>query len=86
MAKPGMIAVAIQSYAVSWNSFTMPRVLMIDIQKWPLTIGLFSFVQQNNVLWGQLMAACALTIVPAFIFVYFLQKYLLRGFSMGEIG
>jgi multiple sugar transport system permease protein len=86
MAKPGMIAVAVFSYAVSWNSFTMPKVLMISESKWPLTIGVHSLTQQQHVFWGQIMAASALIIVPAFVFVFFLQKYLLRGFRAGGIG
>ncbi len=86
MAKPGMIAVAVFSYAVSWNSYTMPKVLMTNLEKWPLTVGVHSFTQQHQVLWGQVMAASALVILPAFVFVYFLQKYLLRGFQAGGIG
>lgn len=86
MAKPGMIAVAVFSYAVSWNSFTMPKVLMITESKWPLTIGVHSLTQQQHVFWGQIMAASALIIIPAFLFVFFLQKYLLRGFRAGGIG
>lgn len=86
MAKPGMIAVAVFSYAVSWNAYTMPKVLMTDIGMWPLTVGVHSFTQQHQVLWGQVMAASALIILPAFVFVYFLQKYLLRGFEAGGIG
>lgn len=86
MAKPGMIAVAVFAYAVSWNSYTMPKILMPDTAKWPLTVGVYAFTQQHQVLWGQVMAASALIILPAFIFVFFLQKYLLRGFRAGGIG
>lgn len=86
MAKPGMVAVAVFSYAVSWNAYTMPKVLMTNLEKWPLTVGVHSLTQQHQVLWGQVMAASALIILPAFVFVYFLQKYLLRGFEAGGIG
>lgn len=86
MAKPGMIAVAVFSYAVSWNAYTIPKILMKDVARWPLTVGIYSFTQQNRILWGEVMAASALTILPGFIFVYFLQKYLLRGFRAGGIG
>lgn len=86
MSKPGMIAVAVFSYAVSWNAYTMPKVLMVTETKWPLTIGIHSLTQQQTVYWGQVMAASALVILPAFVFVYFLQKYLLRGFRAGGIG
>lgn len=86
MAKPGMVAVAVFSYAVSWNEFTMPSVLLVSNESWVLTLGLYSFTQQNQVLWSQLMAASALTVLPSFLFVYFLQHNLLRGFRAGGIG
>jgi len=85
MAKPGMIAVAVFSYAGSWNAYTLPRVLMPDAEKWPLTVGVYSFVQQFDTNWGEVMAASALILIPSFIFVFFLQKYLLRGFRAGGI-
>lgn len=83
IAKPGMIAVAIFSYAISWNAYTMPRILLPDSDKWVLTVGIYSFTQQNSVMWGEVMAASSMVVLPAFVFVYFLQKYLLRGFEAG---
>lgn len=86
MAKPGMIAVGVFSYAVSWNQYTIPLVIMTDASKWPLTVGVTSFSNANQIMWGQVMAASAMVILPSFLFVYFLQKYLLRGFRAGGIG
>lgn len=86
LSKPGMIAVAVFSYAVAWNAFTIPNILLVDSSKWVLTLGLFSLTAQNQVFWGQIMAASALTIIPSFLFVYFLQSYLLRGFRAGDVG
>lgn len=80
MAKPGMIAVALFTYAVSWNEYTIPKVLMSDRELWPLTLGLFTFSEGQRVFWGQIMAASVLIVIPAFIFVVFLRKYLLEGF------
>jgi multiple sugar transport system permease protein len=82
MAKPGMIAVAIFAYAVSWNEFTMPLVIMTEQSKWPLTVGIQSFISGYSVLWNQVMAATTLMIIPSFIFVLFLQSYILRGFRV----
>lgn len=86
LAKPGMVAIAVFSWAVAWNAFTIPNILLVDSQKWVLTLGLFSFTEQNTIIWGQLMAASAMTIIPSFLFVYFLQSYLLRGFRAGGVG
>lgn len=80
LAKPGMIAVALFSYAVSWNEYTIPKILMSERGKWPLTVGLFTFSEGQRVFWGQIMAASTLIVIPALIFVIFLRKYLLEGF------
>lgn len=86
MAKPGMVAIGVFSFAVSWNNFTLPTILMVSEEKWVLTIGVFTFTQQNAVLWGEIMAASAMMLIPSILFVYFLQKYLLRGFRIGGVG
>lgn len=86
MAKPGVVAVGIFAFAVSWGEFTMANVLMPDIDQYVLTQGLDAMLRQHEVIWGQLMAGSFIAIFPAFLFVYFLQKYLLRGFRAGGIG
>lgn len=85
LAKPGMIAVAIFSFAIAWGSFTIPTILISDSSKWVLTLGLHSFTQQESVLWGQIMAASTLLVLPTFFFVYYLQKYILQGFRASRI-
>lgn len=82
IAKPGIIAVAIFAYAGSWDQYTIPKILLTDGSFWPLTVGIYSYTQQYDILWGQVMAASALTIIPAFLFVFFLQRYMLRGFKL----
>lgn len=86
MAKPGMVAVGVFSFAVAWNQFTIPSVLMTDNAKWVLVQGLNGLKTQDQILWNQVMAASALSVIPPFLFVFFLQKYLLEGFSAGDIG
>jgi len=83
VAKPGIVAIAIFSFAGSWNAYTFPRIIMVDTEMWPLTIGLYSFTVQESILWGQLMAASVLTLLPPFLFIFVLQKYLLAGFGSG---
>ena len=81
VAKPGIIAVAIFSFASSWNAYTIPKIIAPNSEMWPLTIGLQAYVAGNKILWGELMAACVLILVPPFLFIFYLQKYLLEGFG-----
>lgn len=83
MAKPGVIAVAIFSYATAWGSYTIPRIIMPTSENWPLTVGIHMFTIQKQTLWGEVMAASVMMVIPAFVFVFSLQKYLLEGFDVG---
>lgn len=83
MAKPGIVAVAIFSYAIAWNAYTIPKIIIRQREDYPLTVGIDSFVQGNAIQFPQLMAASFLIILPSLIFVYFLQHYLLSGFRPG---
>lgn len=83
MAKPGVIAVAIFSYTTAWGAYTIPRIIMPTNENWPLTVGIHMFTIQKQTLWGEVMAASVMMIIPAFIFVFSLQKYLLEGFEVG---
>ncbi|MFC7131127.1 carbohydrate ABC transporter permease [Haloferax chudinovii] len=83
MAKPGVIAVAIFSYATAWGAYTIPRIIMPTSENWPLTVGIHMFTIQKQTLWGEVMAASVMMVIPAFIFVFALQKYLLEGFEVG---
>ena len=85
LAKPGMIAVAIFSFAIAWGAYTIPSILLTSSDKWVLTLGLYSFTQAESILWGQIMAASALLVLPTVLFVYYLQKYILRGFQATRI-
>jgi multiple sugar transport system permease protein len=83
MAKPGVIAVGIFSYATAWGAYTIPRIIMPTSENWPLTVGIHMFTIQKQTLWGEVMAASVMMVIPAFIFVFSMQKYLLEGFEVG---
>lgn len=82
IAKPGIIAVALFSFSIAWNSYTIPKIIMPDSEKWVLTVGIDTLTLADQVLWGEIMAASVLAIIPPLLFVFFLQKYFLRGFQV----
>lgn len=82
MAKPGIIAVAIFAFAVSWNDFTMATILMRETEMRTLPVGVMFFTEGYAVDWGTIMAASFFIAIPPFLLVYFLQRYLLRGFQL----
>lgn len=86
IAKPGIVAVGIYSFAVSWNEYTLPKILMPGPDSFVITTGIQAFTEQNTVMWNQIMGATFLASLPAFLFVYAFQKYLLSGFDPSDIG
>ncbi|QLG61914.1 carbohydrate ABC transporter permease [Halorarum salinum] len=82
MARPGMIAVVVFAFATSWNEYTLAQILMTDQSNYVITIGLDTLINDQLIPWGEMMAATFITLLPAFLLVYFLQKYLIRGFQV----
>ncbi|NHX37334.1 MULTISPECIES: carbohydrate ABC transporter permease [Halolamina] len=80
-AAPGMVAVGIFAFQSSWNNYTYPKVLISQDSLRPLTTGLTQYAVQNFVFWNQVMAVVLTMVIPAFLMVYFLQKYLLEGYK-----
>lgn len=80
-AAPGMVAVGIFAFQSSWNNYTYPKVLIAEDSLRPLTTGITQYAVQNYVFWNQVMAVVFTIIIPAFLLVYFLQKYLLEGYK-----
>lgn len=80
-AAPGMVAVGIFAFQSSWNNYTYPKVLIAEDALRPLTTGITQYAVQNYVFWNQVMAVVLTIIIPAFLLVYFLQKYLLEGYK-----
>lgn len=85
MARPGIIAVAIFTFAITWNDYTIAVVLMTDSSMYTLPVGINTFVEQQRTHWGLITASAVLIMVPCFLLVMFLQKYLIQGFSVGEM-
>jgi multiple sugar transport system permease protein len=83
-AFPGIMSVAIFAFALSWNDFGFAFILQTDIEMFTLPIGLATFVEQSAIHWGLIMAASALVSIPTFALVFFLQRYLMRGISVGK--
>ena len=83
-AKPGVIAVAILAFAFAWGDFTMAWILMSDLQMFPITVGIErTFFAGGQIDWGLVLSASSVALVPPLLFVYFLEKYYIRGFSAG---
>lgn len=84
LARPGYISVAIFSFSVAWNDFTMMKVVLTDQSLYPLTVGSELIFQEFFIGWGEQMAMMTIMSAPPFLVAAFLQNYLLQGFNLGH--
>jgi multiple sugar transport system permease protein len=84
LARPGYISVAIFSFSVAWNDYTMVKIVLSDQSLYPITLGSSLFLDQLVIGWGEQMAVSLLMSIPPFLVALFLQNYLLQGFNLGH--
>ncbi len=85
LATPGIVTVAVFTFLLAWNEFFFAYIFLVSSDKYTLTLGLFTFINQFSTQWGNIMAAGVLTCLPALVFFFLLQRALTRGLIAGAM-
>nr|WP_245796449.1 carbohydrate ABC transporter permease [Domibacillus antri] len=85
MAKPGLAVLGIFTFVANWNSFFWPFLVTSSNEMRTLQVGLTSFRYQYTADYGAMMAGAVLTAIPMFIVFLVLQKYFLKGITIGAV-
>jgi multiple sugar transport system permease protein len=85
LVAPGLAATAVFCLIVSWNEFLFALVLTQTDAAMTLPVGIAGRVTQYEIKWGVMSAAASVAIVPILVFALALQKYLVRGLSLGAV-
>jgi multiple sugar transport system permease protein len=85
LVAPGLAATAVFCLIISWNEFLFALVLTQTEAAMTLPVGIAGRVTQYEIKWGVMSAAASVAIVPILVFALALQKYLVRGLSMGAV-
>lgn len=81
---PGMVAVTILVFIFSWNEFFISLILSLT-KATPVTVGASLFVTAWEVRWGEIAAAITMSVIPTLMFIFFIQRYLVRAFTGGAL-
>ena len=84
VAMPGIVAAGLLGFILSWNEFLYALVLS-DTRSQTLAVGLASLETHAGVAIAPLAAATLLALAPVLILLPFLQKYLIKGLSLGAL-
>ncbi len=84
MTRAGLFATAVFTFVFAWNDFIFALVLTrTDVTTFPVQVTHY-FGGQSN-FWAKIAAMSVLGTVPIFIAVAMLQRYLVRGISLGAV-
>jgi multiple sugar transport system permease protein len=85
LVTPGLAATAVFCLIVSWNEFLFALVFTQTDDAMTLPVGIAGRVTQYGIKWGAMSAAAVVAIVPILAFALAVQKYLVRGLSLGAV-
>jgi multiple sugar transport system permease protein len=84
LVKPGLVATSVLCIVISWNEFLFALIISFQ-QANTVPLGLSSFLWFSRISWGQMYAASSAAVLPIIIFVMAIQKYLVRGLTLGAV-
>lgn len=85
LARPAIFAIIVLQTIVAWNEYFLPLLVLANQDMWPLTLGIMQFRGQYAQDWGKIMAFVSLLLIPAAIFYFATQRYIVTGLTGGEL-
>jgi multiple sugar transport system permease protein len=81
---PGLVTAFLFTFVFTWNEFMFALLLTRRAVR-PMTVVISSLAGGHTILWAQIAAAGIITIIPGVLVVVFLQRYIVRGLTMGAL-
>lgn len=84
LVAPGMAITFILSWIFAWNEYLFAANLT-SVNARTITTGLAGFVSVTGTNWGQMAAVATVAILPALLFLVFVQRYIVTGLTFGAV-
>jgi len=81
---PGILVTIALTFISSWNEFLMALILTLEKAR-TITVAASEYITGYGILWGDIAAAGVIAIIPNIILAVTLQRYLVRGLTLGII-
>jgi ABC-type glycerol-3-phosphate transport system permease component len=85
LARPGLVAVALFTFLIAWNSYVWALVLTTDSSMFVLSVGIANMVGEYRVQWNELMAAAVMAAVPVMALYALLERHLVEAITAGAV-
>jgi multiple sugar transport system permease protein len=83
--RTALVIVALFAIVYTWNEFFGPLIYLQDRDKFPLSLGLFTFQSQRAAEWSVSMMGALLTALPMVVLFLLTQRYFHRGLTSGRL-
>jgi multiple sugar transport system permease protein len=84
LSAPAIAATAILAFIFSWNEFIIALVLT-SRNAYTLPILATGLISAKGIMWGEITATSTFIVVPEILFIFFAQKHIMRGLTMGAV-
>ena len=81
---PGLVVTSLFCFIWSWNDF-MFALILTRSKAITIPVAIAGMREAHGLMWGEVSATAALGTIPIIILAIFLQKYLVRGLSLGSM-
>ncbi|MET9513619.1 carbohydrate ABC transporter permease [Streptomyces sp. NPDC002994] len=78
MMVPGLVTVFLFQFVAVWNNFLLPFIMLGDDEKFPITLGLFTLLQQGSntpALYTLVITGALLAVVPLIALFLVIQRF-----------
>jgi multiple sugar transport system permease protein len=82
---PGIAATLGFVFTAAWSELLFALMLISGNDASTFPVGLLTFVSKFSVDFGQMMAAGVLALIPASLFFFLIQRYLVQGLTAGAV-
>jgi multiple sugar transport system permease protein len=84
LAIPGLIAAGVLAFIFSWNEFAV-ALNLTSRETATVPVAIARFAQQYEVQHGQMAAASMVATIPAILLMFFGQRFVVRGLTLGSV-
>jgi multiple sugar transport system permease protein len=81
---PGLVVTALFCFIWSWNDFMFALILTRN-RAMTIPVAIAGMREAHGLMWGEVSATAALGTLPIIILAILLQRYLVRGLSLGSV-
>ena len=84
LAAPGLVATGVFCFIFAWAEFFF-AVCLTRNDAVPLSVFLVNYFGKHQVMWGQIASTSIIAMLPLFLASFFMQRYLVRGLTLGAV-